>query len=322
MGSALYKRTLPVMMAIIMAATVFTIPLFSDNETYAQSASIAQPYKNTITSSTRSMMAGKTLKFAAKGDRQSSPGLVNGDTKYIPYKWELDGKRDYKGYFAGRYSKSITLKHPGKYELEVEYRCYQYRVTQTTNTSGQAINTGKWVYMGDDYDEDREIVIRVKGTIKFNVNKGKRIKTKSKVVTPGKRYGKLPKPKRAGYKFKGWYTKKYGGSRVTSARKVSLSKKTTTLYAKWKKKSVKKSTKYKLNRNGYIGKSRAKQIARKKAGGGRVTKCHFDWDDGRPQYEIEIWRGNWEYDIDVHARTGRILDYDRDYDDDYDDYDD
>jgi uncharacterized repeat protein (TIGR02543 family) len=54
-------------------------------------------------------------------------------------------------------------------------------------------------------------------------------------VTYAKKYGKLPTPKRSGYKFKGWYTKKSGGKKVTAKSKVAILK-TTTLYARWKKK--------------------------------------------------------------------------------------
>jgi len=71
--------------------------------------------------------------------------------------------------------------------------------------------------------------------VKFNVNKGKKIKTKSKSVTYAKKFGKLPTPKRSGYTFKGWYTKKVGGKKVTKNSTVKITK-ATTLYAHWKKK--------------------------------------------------------------------------------------
>ena len=321
MQSILYRRALPVMVAVIMAATVFTVPVFSQGEAYAQSVPVAQPYKNTITSA-RSIMAGKTLTFTARGDRQSAVGTINGETKYVPYKWELDGKRDYSGYFKyGDYTKSIKLRYPSRYELEVEFRCYQYVISPSS--TNPTVPVGKWVLMRDDYDDyddDKEVVVKVKGMIKFNTNNGRSLNKKSKIVTPGNTYGELPKAKRAGYKFKGWYTSKRSGKKITSGKKVSLSKAKTTLYARWGKKRNKRSN-YQRNSSGYIGKTRAKNIALKRSGGGNVVKCHFEWDDGIPQYEIEIWRGNWEYDIDVHAKTGRIIDYDKDYEDDYD-YDD
>ena len=74
-----------------------------------------------------------------------------------------------------------------------------------------------------------------KYTVKFNANKGEKIKPKSKKVTFNKKMGKLPKAKRSGHTFKGWYTKKTGGRKVTSSTKVK-STKSITLYAQWKKK--------------------------------------------------------------------------------------
>jgi uncharacterized repeat protein (TIGR02543 family) len=73
--------------------------------------------------------------------------------------------------------------------------------------------------------------------VKFNVNKGKALKKslRVKTVTFGKKFGKLPSPTRKGYKFKGWYTKKKGGVKITSKKRVGIVK-TTTLYARWKKK--------------------------------------------------------------------------------------
>jgi uncharacterized repeat protein (TIGR02543 family) len=70
-----------------------------------------------------------------------------------------------------------------------------------------------------------------KQLVKFNANKGK-VKTKKKTVIYNNKYGKLPAPTRKGYKFKGWYTKKSGGSKITKSLKVKIEK-TTTLYAHW-----------------------------------------------------------------------------------------
>lgn len=70
----------------------------------------------------------------------------------------------------------------------------------------------------------------------FNKNGGKLAK-KSKVVKVGKKYGKLPTPKRSGYTFKGWYNKKTGGKKVTAKTKVRKKKK-HTIYARWKKKAT------------------------------------------------------------------------------------
>ncbi len=77
----------------------------------------------------------------------------------------------------------------------------------------------------------------------------------------------------------------------------------------------------------YIGLEKAKSIALQRAGVSaasvRWEKAEFDYDDGRPVYELEFSANGVEYDCDVHAETGKILDYDAERDDDrYDDDDD
>ncbi len=62
----------------------------------------------------------------------------------------------------------------------------------------------------------------------------------------------------------------------------------------------------------YIGHERAKQIALKRTGGGHVVKAEFEMEDGVPVYEVEIIKEELEYDIKVHALTGKILEFDVD----------
>lgn len=63
----------------------------------------------------------------------------------------------------------------------------------------------------------------------------------------------------------------------------------------------------------YIGTEKAKEIALKKVGGGHVMKVEFDMDDGIPVYEVEIIKGDYEYDVEIHAKTGKVLEVDKDY---------
>lgn len=71
--------------------------------------------------------------------------------------------------------------------------------------------------------------------VTFNGNKGKIKKKKTQVVSKAANatVGKLPKPTRKGYKFKGWYNKKKGGKKIKASAKVT---KNITYYAQWKKK--------------------------------------------------------------------------------------
>lgn len=63
----------------------------------------------------------------------------------------------------------------------------------------------------------------------------------------------------------------------------------------------------------YIGASKAKSIALKKVPGGSVTECKFEKDDGVPVYEVEIICDGYEYEITIHAKSGKILEMEKDY---------
>ncbi len=78
-----------------------------------------------------------------------------------------------------------------------------------------------------------------------------------------------------------------------------------------------------------ITKDEALNIAYKAAGvkAAQVTrsKCVLDRDDGRAVYEIEFETASKEYDYEIDAKTGKVLDSDveaKDTDDDFDDWDD
>ena len=75
----------------------------------------------------------------------------------------------------------------------------------------------------------------------------------------------------------------------------------------------------------YISEKKAKSIALDKVSGGNLVYCYLDYDDGRAQYEVEITKGKYEYEMEIDAITGNIYDFDKElmdkYEHDYDDYD-
>lgn len=73
-------------------------------------------------------------------------------------------------------------------------------------------------------------------TVTFNANGGTKLSKKSISVVSGKAIGKLPTVGKKNYAFKGWYTKKKGGSKVASSTKI---RENQTLYAQWTNVSVK-----------------------------------------------------------------------------------
>lgn len=88
-----------------------------------------------------------------------------------------------------------------------------------------------------------------KFSVKFNADGGE-VSEKSRDYLKGERLGKLPTPKKTGYKFKGWYyTTKTKSVKASKTTKVTSA---LTLKAKWELKS-KKIYKVKLNPNGGTG---------------------------------------------------------------------
>lgn len=57
-----------------------------------------------------------------------------------------------------------------------------------------------------------------------------------------------------------------------------------------------------------VTRAQAKAIALKKVPNGKVVKLKLDGN----KYEVEIIKGKYEYEMDISASTGKILDYERD----------
>ena len=70
---------------------------------------------------------------------------------------------------------------------------------------------------------------------------------------------------------------------------------------------------------GQITEAQARQIALNDAGVSEdqatFVRCQVDYDDGVMEYEVEFYAGNSEFDYDIDANTGRIIDYDVDIND-------
>lgn len=120
---------------------------------------------------------------------------------------------------------------------------YIFQGWYTGKTGGSKITSSSQ----SSYPSNHTLFARWKGKeykISFQVNGGKG-NIKSKKVVYGSTYGGLTNPKRQGYEFKGWYTAKKGGKKVTSRSKVSLTK-NQTFWARWKKVSVDRVSSVKL----------------------------------------------------------------------------
>ncbi|MCC3867825.1 PepSY domain-containing protein [Terrisporobacter mayombei] len=62
-----------------------------------------------------------------------------------------------------------------------------------------------------------------------------------------------------------------------------------------------------------VGETRAKEIMLKKVPGTKIVKFELD-NDKTPEYEGELRKGNYEYEITVNAMTGKITEFEKDND--------
>lgn len=99
----------------------------------------------------------------------------------------------------------------------------------TTVVSARHMNRRNFV----DADGDG-VCDNIKYTIKYNLNGGKNNKKNPSYYYNTTKTIKLKKPAKKGYAFKGWYTDKQYGKKVTAIRKGSSGPK--MLYTKWQKK--------------------------------------------------------------------------------------
>ena len=75
----------------------------------------------------------------------------------------------------------------------------------------------------------------------------------------------------------------------------------------YEKEKIKKSS------SKYIGEAKAKKIMLKKVPGAKIVKFKLD-NDKIPEYEGELRKGNYEYEITVNAVTGKITEFEKDND--------
>ncbi|MCL2157462.1 MAG: InlB B-repeat-containing protein [Methanobrevibacter sp.] len=159
--------------------------------------------------------------------------------------------------------------------------------------------------------ESKEKVASYK--ITWNANGGKIGTKKTKVTTvkKGSKIGKLAaSPKRSGYTFKGWYTKKSGGTKITKNTKP---KKTVIYYAQWKKGSSTSSTNTKSKLIGAWKKNKIDSL-------GRMHLLYYNfYDNGKFLYTYDATEsktGNYKlsegkitFSNIVYTKDGKKTDY-------------
>lgn len=67
----------------------------------------------------------------------------------------------------------------------------------------------------------------------------------------------------------------------------------------------------------FISSEEAIRIGKNKVGAdSKLIKMEADLDDNPPKYNIELVLGNYEYELEIHAITGAVIDFERDEIDD------
>jgi len=134
---------------------------------------------------------------------------------------------------------------------------------------------------------------KVKVTWDANGGKIGTAKTTTTSIKKDAKIGKLPKtPKQLGYSFKGWYTKKTGGTKITKSTKV---KKKVTYYAQWKRVLTAEEKKLAGQWIGVVSQGEIKYYYFKNDGTfkSRINKP----DQYSPVYIIGfsyVWQGKWQ----------------------------
>ncbi|MDZ4910549.1 hypothetical protein GNF68_16285, partial [Clostridium perfringens] len=68
--------------------------------------------------------------------------------------------------------------------------------------------------------------------------------------------------------------------------------------------------KIKTSSSKYIGEAKAKEIMLKNVPGAEIVKFKLDKDD-TAEYEGELRKGNYEYEISVNAKSGKITEFEK-----------
>ncbi|MCL2115718.1 MAG: InlB B-repeat-containing protein [Methanobrevibacter sp.] len=154
--------------------------------------------------------------------------------------------------------------------------------------------------------DSKEKAVGYKLTWKANGGKIGIKKTMTTTVKKGSKIGKLPStPKRTGYTFTGWYTKKSGGTKINANTKP---KRSVTLHAHWKKGSSNGLTSEEKKLIGSWSALITKP--RIKAGGGLTFDTEQYWyffnKDGTFNYTQVAYYGSYKLSGKYKVSNGKI----------------
>lgn len=175
-----------------------------------------------------------TLSFDSNGGEGVSASTITYNSTYGTLPVPLRASYTFVGWFTEA-AGGVQIKADTKVTAVSNQTVYAHWTKNATNA--QPVENGETVQPTNTH---QPTTVR-KITVFFIADGGMRLSKKSKVVTYGEKVGTLPTVVKSKYIFAGWYTKKKGGTKVT-ATKVNTFTKNTTLYAHWKKVTVKKQS--------------------------------------------------------------------------------
>jgi uncharacterized repeat protein (TIGR02543 family) len=223
-------RGIAVFIAVIFAATIF------QSEAYATENEVGAAVKADLSKcaiiAPQSATAGADFRIRIVGDRQDEKGQASGETKLVPYSWEITGSPF--GYYTSEnpfdspYESIVNLKNAGTYTISAKYKAFTF-----SEEAG-------WTEDVSDSEYIKKTTIDVPLTVMFDARDGT-------VQAPAGQYflsekcGLFPAASRTRYRFIGWYRAREGKAAdlirgdddvaLLNSSKVS----TATVYAHYQK---------------------------------------------------------------------------------------
>ena len=234
----LAKKVLSFTLIIALAVTMNVCPILADSayakennddKTISALATMNSNY-GTITYPSGNLKIGQRIDIRVEGKNYNVPTeeRTDGMLYYIPTYVVMSGGYDlsFNSIVIGGnyYHDNSYVLNKTTNKIVVAFNEFEFRSAQPTNPiKNREVRATFTVNAADS---------NVKVTL--NANKGKigKKNTISKTLKASGKYGKLNTPKRANYKFKGWYTAKKQGIKVTASSQVRTPN-NHTLYAIW-----------------------------------------------------------------------------------------
>ncbi len=145
------KKTLSVVLAVIMALSVFAVTAFA----------AGTPVNNVIEGVYEEYPATRTVTFTAIGEGMDNEEPAEGDVRYVPVSWETDEDRICGEFAEGEYSARYTNRLFGDHTLAVTFEKQVYIGGEWVSVNAEVpVVDVKEVsyYVGPNAEEEKEII--------------------------------------------------------------------------------------------------------------------------------------------------------------------